>query len=347
MLWIDILYVILELTTSSIIIYSIRLLYIRHKRTGKNIDRTLLIASLLAFAVYIPLTLSSFLELEVPGKYTDLFNLAIYAFLIPEFGILIYAFRMVEDKEVNLENAVREQSEELVAQKIQERDAMDKMRRQHVQELILGARRITGQIQSSSPEFIKKMNTLIFLIRENPDLSAMYIDELDALFNDSSKEMLELTKKTLIGELRIALDDLDIIIQRALRSVQPPGNVKVTYRPQFNVVEIDTDKITQVLENLIQNSIEAMPNGGKIDIGVESNNGEVIITVTDTGSGIKLEHRDRIFMPFFSTKQDGVGLGLAYCREVVLAHGGSISFTSDDESTSFVVALPKKVDIKR
>ena len=93
MLWLDILYVLLELTTSSIIIYSIRLLFLRHKRTGKKMDLNLLIASLLAFAVYIPLTIFTLFELEVPGKYTDIFNFAIYAFLIPEFFILIYAYK--------------------------------------------------------------------------------------------------------------------------------------------------------------------------------------------------------------------------------------------------------------
>ena len=347
MLWLDILYVLLELTTSSLIIYSIRLLYLRNKKTGKLIDFNLFITSLLGFAVYIPITIISLLELELTGIDTVFYNLAVYAFLIPELFILIFAYKMVEDNESTLEESVRVKSEELIAQKIHEREDMDKMRRQHVQELIVGARRITSLIQSNSPEFTSRMNNLIYLIRENPDHSAIYIDELDDLFASYSRAMLELTNKTLIGELRITLDDLDAIIQRAIRSVQTPENVMVSYRPQFNVVEVDTARMIRVLENLIENSIEAMPDGGEIDIGVESNNGEIIITVTDSGIGIKREDKDKIFVPFFSTKQDGTGLGLTYCKEVVLAHGGSISFSSEGDSTSFVIALPKKVDVKR
>lgn len=347
MLWLEIVYVLLELITSSLIIYSIRLLYLRNKRTGKIKDFNLFITSLLGFAVYIPLTIISFLELELTGIEAVINNIAVYAFLIAEFFILIFAYKMVEENEAILEEAIRVKSEELVAQKIQEREALDKMRRQHVQELIVGARRITGQIQSNSPEFISRMNNLIFLIRENPDLSASYIEELDELFNSSSEALLELTKKTLIGDLRIVLDDLDSIIQNAIKSVQIPENVTVSYRSQFNVIEVDTNKMIQVLENLIENSIEAMPDGGEIDIGVESNNGEIIITVTDSGTGIKREDKDKIFVPFFSTKQDGTGLGLTYCKEVVLAHGGSISFTSEGDSASFIISLPKKVDIKR
>jgi signal transduction histidine kinase len=106
----------------------------------------------------------------------------------------------------------------------------------------------------------------------------------------------------------------------------------------------------QVLTNLIKNGIDAMPSGGKIDISLEDNLGDVSITVRDNGIGIKEEDRAKIFEPFFTTKGigHGTGLGLATAYGIVKMHKGQIIADSNNDpakgptGTSFRIVLPRR-----
>lgn len=104
---------------------------------------------------------------------------------------------------------------------------------------------------------------------------------------------------------------------------------------------IDEDSLQQVLTNLIVNAIQAMPDGGALDVRVSSAEGKVQIAVTDTGPGIPDEVKAHMFEPFFTTKApgDGTGLGLAVVHGIVSDHGGSIDVDSSARGTTFVVSL--------
>ncbi len=113
--------------------------------------------------------------------------------------------------------------------------------------------------------------------------------------------------------------------------------------------EVNAGQIQQVLLNLIINSRQAMPNGGRLLLSVRANreSGFAEIALRDTGSGITAEHLEKIFDPFFSTKQadengqGGSGLGLALCREVIEAHKGRIRVESTvGVGTQFTLKLP-------
>jgi signal transduction histidine kinase len=105
----------------------------------------------------------------------------------------------------------------------------------------------------------------------------------------------------------------------------------------------------QVLTNLIKNAIDAMPGGGAINIILEDTLGDVIITISDTGTGIKEEDRAKIFEPFFTTKSigQGTGLGLATAYGIVKMHKGQITAESNTDSakgqtgTRFKIVLPR------
>jgi two-component system, LuxR family, sensor kinase FixL len=105
-------------------------------------------------------------------------------------------------------------------------------------------------------------------------------------------------------------------------------------------VAVDKDKIKQALLNLVKNAAEAMPGSGKINIEVSTNQEGVFIDITDTGTGIPLDID--AFEPFFTTKKDGTGIGLVIVRQIVVAHGGKISYRSrPGEGTTFRIELPK------
>ncbi|WP_417745987.1 sensor histidine kinase [Rosistilla oblonga] len=86
----------------------------------------------------------------------------------------------------------------------------------------------------------------------------------------------------------------------------------------------DTAQIQQLLLNLMLNAIDAMPEGGTLELAVVREDKDVILTVSDSGSGISESVLDRLFSPFVSTKPNGVGLGLGICRRIAESHRGSL-----------------------
>ena len=115
--------------------------------------------------------------------------------------------------------------------------------------------------------------------------------------------------------------------------------VEAQFAPDLPKVRVDIDKIKQVILNLAKNAVEAMPNGGKLLFAGSAGATEVILEVTDSGAGIPAEID--IFEPFFTTKSFGTGIGMTIVRQILAAHGGSISYKSAvGKGTTFTVRLP-------
>lgn len=105
-------------------------------------------------------------------------------------------------------------------------------------------------------------------------------------------------------------------------------------------VSADEVLLRQAVVNLLQNAVEAMPDGGTLSVRLNADR-NVVIAVRDTGPGIPPEHIKKIFLPFFTTKDSGVGMGLALAHKVVTAHGGRIEVESGRSGgTTFTVVLP-------
>jgi PAS domain S-box-containing protein len=103
----------------------------------------------------------------------------------------------------------------------------------------------------------------------------------------------------------------------------------------------DSGQIRQVLINVFKNALEAMEPGGRLTVGVAVQAGYLILTVTDTGHGIAPEHLQNLFTPFFSTKEQGSGLGLTICRGLIEQHRGEISIDSEvGRGTTCTIRLP-------
>jgi two-component system NtrC family sensor kinase len=102
------------------------------------------------------------------------------------------------------------------------------------------------------------------------------------------------------------------------------------------------DQIQQVFLNLILNAMEAMPDGGELYIAVQTTKKDVEVIVEDSGPGIALSDRQRIFEPFISTKEDGLGLGLAVSYGIIAAHGGNLDLAPGrGQGACFRVSLPR------
>ncbi|EKD34230.1 MAG: Sensor protein [uncultured bacterium] len=106
-------------------------------------------------------------------------------------------------------------------------------------------------------------------------------------------------------------------------------------------IKVDQDKLNQVFLNLLLNAIQAMPNGGRLGVHVERDDRNIIVRIRDTGVGILPENLQRVFDPYYTTKGDGTGLGLAMSAKIVEEHGGQIKiFSTPQEYTEVRVILP-------
>jgi PAS domain S-box-containing protein len=134
------------------------------------------------------------------------------------------------------------------------------------------------------------------------------------------------------------------IVTKALSGMLVPVNVKVVDETQSSPrINLDIDKIRRVIVNLVSNSFDAMPEGGTLTIASREVKGNLELSFADTGVGIPKEKMDKLWMPFFTTKAKGMGLGLPICKRIVEAHGGEILVESvEGRGTKFTLLLPIK-----
>jgi iron only hydrogenase large subunit-like protein/nitrogen-specific signal transduction histidine kinase len=161
--------------------------------------------------------------------------------------------------------------------------------------------------------------------------------------------LLNFARKNQVNHQLISIRDL---ANHSIESVIVPEKVKITISDKTTSPDamLDNEQMTQVLTNLVKNAIDAMPDGGMIDIILEDTLGDVSITIRDTGTGIKEEDKSKIFEPFFTTKGigHGTGLGLATAYGIVKMHKGQISVDSNTDAskgptgTSFKIILPRR-----
>jgi signal transduction histidine kinase len=172
------------------------------------------------------------------------------------------------------------------------------------------------------------------------------IDRLDALV----RRLLELGRKPVLERKEFDLCELARHRATLLRALAERSGVEIVLTEPHEKIEIegDEDRLAQVVDNLMQNALEAMPDGGKLLVTCEtssSQHGSTLarLIIEDTGRGIAPEERDHIFEPFYTGRDEGTGLGLAIAREIIEAHGGRITFESRRESgTRFVIELPRR-----
>jgi signal transduction histidine kinase len=149
-----------------------------------------------------------------------------------------------------------------------------------------------------------------------------------------SKSSIDLNEKikTVINDIENGYDNGD------------KKNVKILFQPKEPItVYVDKDRIYQVLSNLLNNAIKFTPNGTvTINIGVNNHDKEVIVTITDTGTGISSEILPKLFSKFVTSSNHGTGLGLFISKGIIEAHGGRIwaENNSSGIGTTFSFSLP-------
>jgi len=142
--------------------------------------------------------------------------------------------------------------------------------------------------------------------------------------------------------LELKENTVDSIVREALAQVKIPKNIEISNLTQHAPwVKVDKEKMKRVFVNVIRNAVDAMPNGGVLEITCKWQDGRMEVAFRDTGGGIKKELMEKLWMPFFTTKAKGMGLGLPVCKRIIEAHRGKIMVESQvGKGTTFTITFP-------
>ena len=184
---------------------------------------------------------------------------------------------------------------------------------------------------TSTPESVEKANALESLIEIEKNVD--YINKIVADLQDFARPLKPNAEET----------DIKLVIDELLAKNSLPENVKVSVKVESDARKVVADSayINRIMYNLVNNSVQAMPKGGKLTINAYKETNDSIITVEDTGVGIAESVKGKLFTPMFTTKAKGQGFGLAVIKRMTEALGGTVSFESQEgKGTTFTVRLP-------
>jgi len=169
------------------------------------------------------------------------------------------------------------------------------------------------------------------------------LDTIDASIAYSDKIITDLLDFSQKIKLKLARKTVRNIVTDAISSITVPKKVNVINSTESEpTIRADPLLIKRALHNVFTNAFDAMPDGGTLKIESKKNGENVSIRICDSGVGIPKNIIEKLFTPFFTTKAKGVGLGLAICKRIVEAHGGSISVESKEgKGTCVTIILPK------
>ena len=168
---------------------------------------------------------------------------------------------------------------------------------------------------------------------EGIDQNVQYVDKIVQDLQDYARPITPVAKKI----------RLEPLFEDVLSKIGLPENVDASCRVEKEAKTIVTDPqmLKRVLNNLVTNSVQAMPKGGKLDIRAFKYVGDTVITVEDTGEGIPETAKSMLFTPLFTTKSKGQGFGLAVVKRMTEVLGGTVSFESElGKGTKFIIRFP-------
>jgi len=195
----------------------------------------------------------------------------------------------------------------------------------------LAAERLLRRHRTGDPELGQSLEDAVeIIVREVGEMQSM-VDEFSRFARMRRPQPAEVDLERLVEETLHLYDGLK-------EGVELSGAVQSEAAQAW----LDGEQLKRVLINLIDNAVEAIEGPGSVDVSVELSNGSLRILVADTGRGIPLKAREKLFLPHFSTKGRGTGLGLSIVRRIIAEHHGTIR-VSDNQPTGtvFTVEIPQ------
>ena len=235
------------------------------------------------------------------------------------------------------ENQLREYTEKL-------EQTVDKRTQDLLEvERLAAAGRIASMVGHDLRGPLQAIRNATYFIRHSPEKTETELELIDNAVKRAIDMLEELRNRTREEPIKLIDADLSYLIREVINQTATTPNIEIVENQKGDLTKVRLDplKINRVLDNLIRNAIDAMPEGGKITLDASKDNDTITIKVSDTGIGISEESLVKLFTPFFTTKDKGLGLGLAYCKRAVEAHNGKISVESvENQGTTFTIEIP-------
>ncbi len=272
----------------------------------------------------------TFQWLVEPGLFTALFSLAFANLVAALSSLQMHSYRwriyqnLSERKETDRLVAIG-QTAGMIGHDI--RNPLQAI----VSELYIAKEVITSSTRAEEEK--KPALESIDLIEEQTDYISKIVSDLQDYARPLKPELKEV--------------DLAKLVTSVFQTVRVPDKITLQIDAQgFPKIQTDPTLIRRALTNLINNAIQAMPDGGKLGVSALKTQSSTVIAVSDTGKGIPQEIKPKLFTPLVTTKAKGQGLGLAVVKRLVEALGGSITFDSQPgKGTVFTITLPVKEEL--
>ena len=161
--------------------------------------------------------------------------------------------------------------------------------------------------------------------------------------NDLIESLLELARPPKLAFNTTSLSGCLSQVEDLYRDKLEAANITLEISQEESLPELwaDREHLVRALSNIVLNGLEAMPGGGKLTVTAEELGGQVVLRFIDTGVGMDVPTKDKIFNPFFTTKETGTGLGLAMTHKIIQEHGGNIEVNSVvGKGTTFTLTFP-------
>ena len=176
----------------------------------------------------------------------------------------------------------------------------------------------------SDPEVTKRIDQ----IQKSVDRIAHQVEDVLDFVRNSPLKLTQVSVKELV--------------ENSVKRLNVPYYIKVKIPDNDEQIYCDPIKMDAVFTNLLINSIQELPNGGNIKVDINRKDTFVAIDFIDSGKGISEDELEKIFEPLYTTKQQGTGLGLSSCKNIIEQHLGSLSVKNNP--TTFTVTIPNNLD---
>jgi len=176
-------------------------------------------------------------------------------------------------------------------------------------------------------------------LQESIDIAQAEISRLDSIVTQFLRAIRP-------SKPQLHRENINTIVEEAVRFFSPEIEardivVEQELRSDLPLLELDREQMKQAFYNVIKNSFEAMKRRGVLRIRTDRDDTHVLVTFSDTGSGISAENLSHVFEPYFTTKPSGTGLGLLIVRRIVREHGGELSVeSSEGKGLNLAIRLP-------
>ncbi|MBS4211572.1 PAS domain S-box protein [Bacillus sp. FJAT-29953] len=229
------------------------------------------------------------------------------------------------------------------------RDIMEKKR---TQKLLLQSEKLTvaGQLAAGIAHEIRNPLTaikgFIKLMDTGREFNSSYLDIINSEVNRIELILGELLLLAKPQSMKFEKRDLPTILEHVktladTQAIMRNIGIHILYLTEIPEVYCDENQLKQMFINFLKNSVEAMPKGGEIIIEVQcTDSNQIKIRFIDQGCGIPKEHLERIGQPFFTTKDNGNGLGLMISMQIIENHNGTMHISSNENGTTMEILLP-------